>query len=102
MKSRNIPAIVIIVVLLAVLGGVAPAAQDRFKLKAANGVAFSEFRGYDTWQDVAVSQTDDGIKAILGDPVMISAYKGRHSWQWQACSRWRHDGEDRVDWEKKP
>jgi hypothetical protein len=74
MKSKNTPAIVIIVVLLAVLGSIAFAAQDRFTLKAANGIAFSEFRGYDTWQDVAVSQTDDGIKAILGNPAMINAY----------------------------
>jgi hypothetical protein len=37
--------------------------------------AFSEFRGYETWQDVAGSQTEDGIKAILGNPVMINAYK---------------------------
>jgi hypothetical protein len=47
------------------------AAQDRFTLKAPNGVAFSEFRGYETWQDVAVSQTEDGSKAILGNPVII-------------------------------
>jgi len=51
------------------------AAQDRFTLKAPNGVAFSEFRGSETWQDVAVSETEDGIKAILGIPVMINAYK---------------------------
>jgi hypothetical protein len=44
-------------------------------LKARNGVAFSEFRGFETWQDVAVSQTEDGIKAILGNPAMINAYK---------------------------
>ena len=75
MKSRNIPAIVIIVVLLSVLGSMALAVQDRFTLKAPNGVAFSEFRGYETWQDVAVSQVDDGLKIILGNPVMINAYK---------------------------
>lgn len=51
------------------------AARDRFTLKAPNGVAFSEFRGYETWQDVAVSRVDDGIKVILGNPVMINAYK---------------------------
>ena len=51
------------------------AAQDKYTLKAPNGVAFSEFRGYETWQDVAVSQTVDGIKAILGNPVMIKAYR---------------------------
>jgi hypothetical protein len=75
MKSKNIPGIVIIVVLLAVLGGMALAAQDRFTLKAPNGVAFSEFRGYETCQTVAVSQTDDGIKVIQANTVMINAYK---------------------------
>ena len=42
MKSKHIPAIVITLVLLAVLGSMALAAQDRFTLKAPNGVAFSE------------------------------------------------------------
>ena len=72
MKGKNVPAIVIVVVLLSALGtmAMALAGQDRYTLKAPNGVAFSEFRGYETWQNVAVSQTDDGIKAILGNPVM--------------------------------
>ncbi len=74
MKSKKIPAIVMIAVSLCVLAGMALAAQDRFTVKALNGVAFSEFRGYDTRQDVAVSQNEDGIKAILANPVMISAY----------------------------
>jgi hypothetical protein len=47
--------ILIIVVLLAVLGSMALAAQDRFTLKVPNGLAFSDFRGYDTWQDVSQS-----------------------------------------------
>jgi hypothetical protein len=75
MKSKKIPAIVIIVVSLCLLAIMALAAQDRFTLKAPNGVAFSEFRGYETWQDVAVSQTEDGIKAILGNWVMLKAYR---------------------------
>ena len=75
MKSKNIPAIVIMVVVLAVSGSMPLAAQDKFTLKALNGVAFSEFRGYETWQDVAASQTDEGLKIILGNPVMIKAYK---------------------------
>ena len=33
--------------------------QDRFTLKSANGIAFSEFRGYDAWQLIATSQPDD-------------------------------------------
>jgi hypothetical protein len=75
MKSKNVRSIAIIVVSLSVLLSIAFAAQDRFTLKAPSGVAFSEFRGYDTWQDVAVSRTDNGIKAILGNPVMINAYR---------------------------
>ena len=74
-KYKNIPAIVVIVVLLAAPGSMAQTAQDRFTLKAPNGVGFSEFKGYETWQDVAVSQTDDGIKVILGNPTMIKAYQ---------------------------
>ena len=75
MKSKGILATVIIVMFLAVLVGMALAAQDRFTLKAPNGVAFSEIRGYETWQAVAPSQTDDGLKVIQGNPVMINAYK---------------------------
>lgn len=60
-------------------------AQDRFTLKSVNGIAFSEFRGYDGWQAIAVSHPDgtdgcgtskDGcIKLILGNPTMIKAYQ---------------------------
>ena len=58
MKSKIIPAIVIVVVCLSVPLTTAIASPDRYTLKALNGVAFSEFRGYENWQDVAVSQTD--------------------------------------------
>jgi len=42
---------------LAVLGGAALAAQDRFTLQVPSGLAFADIKGYETWQDVAVSQT---------------------------------------------
>ena len=58
---------------------------DRFTLKSANGIAFSEFRGYDAWQLIATSQPDNAsgcgtskvgcMKAILGNPAMIQAYR---------------------------
>jgi hypothetical protein len=63
------------VVLLAVLGGMALAAQNRFTLKVPNGLAFSEFRGYETWQDVAVSQTENSLKVIAANNLMINAYR---------------------------
>ena len=55
------------------IGHHGPCRADRFALKAPNGVAFSEFGGSETWQDVALRETEDGIRAILGNPVMINA-----------------------------
>jgi hypothetical protein len=60
---------------LVVAGGIALAAQDRYTLKVPNGLAFSEFRGYDAWESVAVSQTEMGLKVIAANPVMIKAYR---------------------------
>lgn len=51
------------------------AAQDRFSLEAPNGVAFSEFKGYEAWQVLAPSHTDDGLKAILGNRAMVNAFE---------------------------
>jgi hypothetical protein len=75
MKRTPFPAIVVIAVLLAVLGGMALGAQDRFTLRVPNGLAFSDFKGYETWQDVAVSQTENGLKVIAANSVMINAYR---------------------------
>lgn len=63
------------VVSLAVVGGVAVAAQDRSTLKVPDGLAFSEFKGYEDWQYVAVSQTATSVKVIAANPVMINAYR---------------------------
>lgn len=51
------------------------AQPDRSALKAPNDVAFSEFKGYDAWSVIAPSETEKGVKAIVGNPVMINAYK---------------------------
>jgi len=76
MKSKMMPLIVFAIVFLAApLKMALSAQQDRFTIKSPNGISFSEFRGYDAWQTVAVSRTGNDIKAILGNPVMIAAYK---------------------------
>src|SRR5262249_23868105 len=67
--------IAIIALLPAVLGSMALAAQDRSTLKVPNGLAFSEFRGYENWRNVAVSQTENGIKVIAANAVMMKAYR---------------------------
>jgi len=66
--------IVIIALVLGVLGGRAIPAQDKYTLKVPNGLAFSEFRGYEGWQVVSISQDGNLVAAILANPVMIKAY----------------------------
>jgi len=51
------------------------AAQDRYSLQVPGGLAFSEFRGYEDWQTIAVSHNGDKVAIILGNPAMIEAYK---------------------------
>jgi Cytochrome P460 len=62
-------------VLLVVLGSMALAAQDRYTLKIPDGLAWSEFRGYEDWQDVAVSQTETSLKVIAANDVMMKAFR---------------------------
>jgi cytochrome P460 len=59
----------------AVRGGGAFAAQDKYTLRVPNGLAFSDFRGYENWQVVAVSQTEDLLKVMVANPTMIDAYR---------------------------
>jgi len=61
--------------LLAFLGGAAIAAQDRYALKVPDGLAFSEFRGYENWHVVGVSQSANIIDVIVGNPAAIAAYR---------------------------
>jgi hypothetical protein len=64
------------VALLGVLvAGAAIPAQDRFTLKVPGGLAFSEFRGYETWQPISLSHNGDKLALILGNPAMIDAFK---------------------------
>ena len=50
-------------------------ARDKYAVKIANGLAFSEFRGYEGWPVIAISHNGDKLAAILGNPVMIDAFK---------------------------
>ena len=68
------PKILAVATILAALGGMTLAAQDKYAVQVPNGLAFSEFRGYEAWQVVSISQDGDLIAAILANPVMIDAY----------------------------
>jgi hypothetical protein len=58
-----------------VVAGVTLAAQDKYTVQVPGGLALSEFRGYEDWQTVSVSQTEEKLKVILANPVMIEAYR---------------------------
>jgi len=74
MKTKWTLMFLIFAICVAILGGVAFAQQARYTLKIPDGLAFAEFRGYDTWQDVAPSATEGSIKSILANPTMMNAY----------------------------
>jgi hypothetical protein len=82
-RTKRLPAVVIVVVALAVsllafLGGGAISAQDagqaKYNVRVPNGLAFSEFTGYESWQTVSISQSER-LALIVANPVMINAYQ---------------------------
>ena len=76
MKGKSMLISVGIAAALAVLGvGAAISAQDRYTLKVPNGLALSEFKGYEGWQVISISENGGLIAVILGNPAMIGAYK---------------------------
>ena len=75
MNHERMLAIAMTTGLLCVSSGTAISAQDRYTLKVPNGVAFSEFRGYEKWQVVSASLSGDVMAVILVNPVMVAAYE---------------------------
>src|ERR1700745_2990286 len=75
MKRTTFLAILIIAAVIAVLGGRAISAQDKYTLQVPGGLAFAEFRGYEGWPVIAISENGGKIAVILGNSVMIDAYK---------------------------
>jgi cytochrome P460 len=74
MKGKRMSTIAILAGVLAGAGGLLLSAQDKYTVKVPNGLAFSEFRGYEAWQVVSISQNGNLMSATLANPVMISAF----------------------------
>jgi Cytochrome P460 len=75
---RRIPSWLIMILVAVPLAFVAEqvlSAQDKYTLKVPNGLAFSEFRGYENWSVIAISENGGMIAVILGNPTMINAYR---------------------------
>lgn len=67
-------AIVAAVLGFAGAGGLVLAAENRASLRVPDGLSIAEFRGYEDWPSVAVSQTEGAVKLISANPAMIAAY----------------------------
>jgi hypothetical protein len=85
MKRLRAPEFVATAIVLAVLGATAVIAQgkpDKYAVKIPDGLAMSEFKGYESWQVVSVSHPSGAgeamagevLNVILGNPAMIAAY----------------------------
>jgi hypothetical protein len=74
MNRRTVLTIGMTTVWLAVLGGFAMSAQDKYTVKVPGGLAFSEFRGYEGWHAISISRGAKVVAVILGNQVMIDAY----------------------------
>ena len=75
MNRKSMLTIGIATVWLAVVGGLAISAQDKYTVKVPGGLAFSEFRGYEAWQTISISRNEKVVAVILGNPAMIDAYQ---------------------------
>ena len=76
MKSKSwLVSVGVTVSLAALATGVAISAQDKNTVKVPGGLGFAEFKGYESWETIAVSHSATLIAVIVGNPAMINAYK---------------------------
>src|SRR5579859_7654714 len=64
--------------LLAIAGAVLYAQvqeEDKYSLRSPDGIAFSDFRGYEDWALASSARTDEVQKVIVANPAMIRAFK---------------------------
>ena len=75
LKSPIIRTVAVMTVLATAWSSSVASAQDKYTVKVPGGLAFSEFRGYESWELISTSDNGTVVAAILGNPAMIAAYK---------------------------
>ena len=75
MKRKSVVMIARAFALLIVAGVASVYSQEKYSLKSPDGVAFSDFKGYEDWAVVSSARTDEVLKVIVANPIMIKAYK---------------------------
>jgi len=64
-----------VVAVVALLAAGATSGGDKYSLISPGGIAFSDLKGYEDWAVVSSSHTDERLKVIVGNPIMINAFK---------------------------
>ena len=76
MKNTRTRIIVLLgAMFISVMAVLAMDPQDKYSVKVPGGLAFSEFRGYESWQAISMSRNEKVVAMTLGNQVMIDAYK---------------------------
>jgi hypothetical protein len=75
MKRKSVGVTLFVGIFLSVLAALVFGAQDKYTLRVPNGLAFSDFKGYENWEVVSVSQTEDLLKVEVANPAMIDAFR---------------------------
>ena len=75
MKRSRMWTAVTATVVLGVAAGWAVSAQDKYSVKVPGGLSFSEFRGYESWPVVNISDNGGVFAITLANPVMIEAFR---------------------------
>jgi hypothetical protein len=75
MKTKSMLAIAIIAVVLGCAKPGESPETGKYALSVPNGLAFSEFKGFESWHLISISQDGPVMAAILGNPAMIKAYE---------------------------
>ncbi len=77
MRHGNSLSAVVGSVLLTLLGigAIHAQSQDKYALKVPGGLAFSEFKGYEGWQTIAISENGPVVAVIVGNPQIVEAFQ---------------------------
>jgi hypothetical protein len=77
MRKSPYRLVIFIPVVLAVVGGAAISAQDKYTVQVPGGLSLADCRGYKDWPAVAVSHPRElgKINVIVANPSMIDAYR---------------------------
>jgi hypothetical protein len=64
-----------VAVAISIIGGRAISAQDKYTLRVPGGLGFAEFKGYEDWPVISISENGGKMAVILGNAAMIDSYR---------------------------